>query len=309
MPGLDMPPSSNSNRAFLQAFLSQSTLTYASSRPLLAAIFSASENTDVSPNDITQEDFLSYIAAANTSLSPLDLEIRSAFHQVTRERMYCLVNVEGGDEGIKLATGLGVEEVGFVKRVIDGMFEGNTRRREGYCIAGMDAVRLAKGGSGTGGLSMRDAESCLAGLVEGGWLERSERGFYSLSVRALLELRGWLVDTYNDPEEEGDGEEGGQQKVRFCGACKEIITVGQRCKDLGCGGRLHDICTQNWFRLQKGRVCPVCSGEWEGAGFVGEKAITTSESYLRGKRRSGNVRPAVASSEPGEEGEGGGDED
>lgn len=306
MPGLPTPPSSNSNRAFLQAFLSLNTLTYETSKPLLAAIFSAAEDTDVLPNDITPDDFASYVSAANTALSPLDLEIRSAFHQVSRERVYALVNV-GQDEGVKLATGYSVEEMGFVKRVLDGMFEGenNCWRREAMCMAGMEAVRLNKEtGGGQAGLSMREAENVMASLVEGGWMEKSAKGFYSLSPRALMELRGWLVDTYNEAEGEGEVEEvqeGRHVKIKFCGACKEIITVGQRCKDLRCGGRLHNICTQNFFRMQRGNTCPVCKNEWDGQHYVGEKAITTSESYLKGKRRSTNTRPAIARSEREEE--------
>lgn len=312
MPGLPTPSSSNSNRAFLQAFLARNTLTYETSKPLLAAIFSASEGQEVLPNDITQDDFASYVSAANTALSPLDLEIRSTFHQVSRDRVYALVNATS-DEGIKLATGYSVEEIAFVKRVLDAMFEGgnNSWKREAMCVGSMDALRLNKvtgGGQTPGaasvGLSMRDAESVMANLVDEGWLEKSTKGFYSLSPRALMELRGWLVDTYNEPEGEGEDEqerEGRHVKIKFCSACKEIITVGQRCKDLKCGGRLHDICTQNFFRMQRGVTCPVCKKEWDGEHYVGERAITTSESYLKGKRRSTNIRPVVASSQRGED--------
>ncbi len=42
--------------------------------------------------------------------------------------------------------------------------------------------------------------------------------------------------------------------------------------------------------MQRNRLCPACRTEWDGKHYVGEKAITTSGSYLRGKRRSG-ARP------------------
>jgi hypothetical protein len=65
---------------------------------------------------------------------------------------------------------------------------------------------------------------------------------------------------------------------------------GQRCTQRECPCRLHDICTQNFFRSQRSQTCPICKAEWDGRHFVGEKAITTSESYLKGKRRSGGGR-------------------
>ena len=307
----------NSNRAFLQAFLAHSTITYEAAKPILAGIFSADEGREVLANDITSEDLASYISAANNALSPLDFEIRSTFHQQTRERVYALVNLTS-DEGIKLATSHTAEEIAFVKRVLDAMFETNNKpRSEAMCILNMDAVRLCKPSSTRDtqsstsqataqGLSMKDAENMMANLLDEGWLEKSQKGFYSLSPRALMELRGWLVDTYNDPDPEAGDEDQSQpryDKIKFCHACKEIITVGQRCADLKCPGRLHDICTQNVFRLQRGHTCPVCKKEWDGKHFVGEKAITTSDAYLKGKRRSMNTRPVVASSDREGDGE------
>jgi non-structural maintenance of chromosomes element 1 len=320
MPGMPTPGYNNSNRAFLQAFLAHSTLTDETAKPILAGIFSVDEGREVLPNDITQEDFSSYVSAANTALSPLDLEIRGTFHQITRERIYALINLTS-DEGIKLATSHTAEEIAFVKRVLDAMFETNNKpKKEAMCVSNMDALRLNKPSStrdtqnGTSqasgqGLSMRDAEAMMTNLVDEGWLEKSKKSFYSLSPRALMELRGWLVDTYNEPEaeaEEGEDEDERQprhEKIKTCNACKEIITVGQRCADLKCPARLHDICTQNFFRMQRGNMCPVCKKEWDGKHYVGEKAITTSESYLNGKRRSTNTRPAMASSERDGDGE------
>jgi non-structural maintenance of chromosomes element 1 len=40
----------------------------------------------------------------------------------------------------------------------------------------------------------------------------------------LMELRGWLVESYNDQEEERDDGETAN-KIKFCQACKEIVTV------------------------------------------------------------------------------------
>ena len=237
---MDDPSSYNdSNRAFIQAFLARGTLTYSTGKPILASIFTKHEGREVLPNDITEADFRSYVSAANLALSPLDLEIRSTFHQRSREeRIYGLVNTSS-DALTQMATTYSVEEMGFVKRLLDWMFEGpgNTRRLEAMCITGTDAVNLAKGsigrretqngntqGGGSQGLSMREAEGMMGRLVEEGWIEKSGKGFYSLSPRALMELRGWLVETYNDPDEEVDGD-GRVDRIKSCQACKEIVTV------------------------------------------------------------------------------------
>ncbi len=228
----------DSNRAFVQAFLARGSLTYETSKSILASIFTVHEGREILPNDITEADFRSYVSAANLALSPLDLEIRSTFHQSSRERVYALVNTSS-DALTQMATTYTVEEMGFVKRVLDWMFDGpaNTRRLEAMCISGTDAINMAKvsgggrretqngntqGGGGSQGLSMREAEGMMGRLVEEGWFEKSGKGFYSLSPRALMELRGWLVESYNDPEDEGDNQ---GERIRFCQACREIVTV------------------------------------------------------------------------------------
>jgi non-structural maintenance of chromosomes element 1 len=230
----------DTNRAFLQAFLARGTLTYELSKPILSSIFTAHEGREILPNDITEEDLKSYITEANIAISPLDLEIRSSFHQVTRERVHALVNTNS-DALTQMATTHSAEEIAFVRRVLDWMFEGpgNSRRTEAMCITGTEAINLAKGNAGrretqngntqslasTQGLSMREAEEMMGRLVEEGWFEKSKKGFYSLSPRALMELRGWLVETYNDPEEDEEGEDGRVDRIKFCRACREIVTV------------------------------------------------------------------------------------
>jgi len=284
----------DSNRAFLQAFMARSTMTFEEAKPVLAAIFSVHESRPILPEDVTQEDFQSYISAANTAISPFDLEIRGIMHQMPKEnsdgsggRVYALVNTTS-DPLTQLATTYTADEIAFVKRVLDGIFETyNTSRCEAMVITGVQAIQLAKAGSGDANrresngaasqsqgataqsLSMTQAELVLKRLVEEGWFETSEKGYYSLSPRGLIELRGWLVETYND-EEENDYR---ANRIKFCAACKDVITVGQRCSNRNCLGRLHDICVRNFFRMQKAENCPVCKVPWPGDKYVGERAI------------------------------------
>ncbi|KAI9721044.1 MAG: hypothetical protein M1812_002525 [Candelaria pacifica] len=270
----------DTNRAFLQAFLSRSILTLKEAKPILAAISSAHDDRETLPEDITESDLNNYISRANQSLSAFDLEIRSTYSQHQQQnsdktRIYAIVNTTS-DSITQLATIHTADEISFVKRVLDAIFlTYNTKRVEICAVTGMQAIQLHKipsgtldgegnhignnngGGVGGGGLSAMQAEKVLTGLVEEGWFERSKAGFYSLSPRGLMELRGWLLDTYNGgaggEEEEGgeDESERAGDRVKLCFACREIITV------------------------------------WTGKDFVGEKVVTTSERYLQGKRRSG----------------------
>ncbi|KAI9836100.1 MAG: hypothetical protein M1819_001716 [Sarea resinae] len=302
---------SDANRAFLQAFLARSTLTFKEAKPILAAIFTAHEDRATLTEDVTESDFNSFVIAANSALSPFDLEIRSTFPQDTspsRARIYALVNTTS-DPIMQLSTTHSADEISFVKRLLDAMFETyNTPRQEIMAITSMQAVRLHKapaagaqgrgetqGGSTTqgssgAGLTMSQAEKTIKSLVEEGWLEKSRAGFYSLSPRALMELRAWLYETYNDlggDDEDDDEEEPRVDKIKVCWACKEIVTVGQRCSNRTCPCRIHDFCATNFFRAQRNEKCPICKKEWSGNDFVGERAVTTTEKWLQGRRRSG----------------------
>ena len=194
---------------------------------------------------MTEADFNAYVSAANNAISPFDLEIRSTFHQTTRVRTYALVN-STSDPITQLATTHSADEISFLKRVLDAMFETyNTSRHEVMAITSMQAVRLHKApaedrgetqngsvtqGSAGSGLTMIQAEKMLKNLVEEGWFEKSRKGFYSLSPRGLMELRGWLMETYNDLGEDEDDEEYARvMKVKLCYACKDIITVVSLC--------------------------------------------------------------------------------
>jgi non-structural maintenance of chromosomes element 1 len=200
------------------------------------------------------------------------------------------------------------DEIAFIKRVLDAMFETyNTPRQEIMGVTSMQALKLAKAGGanrqsggnrlevaedGTQvvdkGLKHSEAEQLLASLVAEGWFDRSKDGWYTLSPRALMELKGWLVATYNDADGEDDVNE--WQRIKNCVACKSILTIGQRCSNLDCNVRLHDTCQAAFWRTMKEKKCPRCKKEWDGRHWVGERAITTGEAYLRGKRRSGARR-------------------
>lgn len=196
------------------------------------------EKREILSEDITEADFNRFISAANARISSFDLEIRSTLHQTSRERIYALVNLSS-DPMTQLATTHSAEEISFVKRLLDAMFDKfNTQRQEVMAITSMQALKFVKpssearretqNGSETQGslgqgLSYVEGEKMLTMLVEEGWFEKSRKGFYSLTPRALMELRQWLETTYNDHEEEEY--EDAVPKIKRCFACKHIITT------------------------------------------------------------------------------------
>ncbi|KFX89489.1 hypothetical protein V490_06990 [Pseudogymnoascus sp. VKM F-3557] len=301
----------DSNRAFLQAFMARGTLTFKEARPLLAAIFSVKDGQTVRLDEVTMADFDSYIHAASDALSPFDYEVRSTLHQVSKERIWALVN-STSDALTQIATVRTADEIAFIKRVLDAMFETyNTERQEVMAITSMQAMKVAKAderrrqSNGDGeesqsadkGLTHGQAEKLMLSLVDEGWFERSKEGWYTLSPRALMELKSWLPATYNDP----DAEAGEWQHIKNCEACKGIVTMGQRCSNVSCNVRLHEGCLGPFWRTRREEKCPKCKTPWKGL-WVGEKAVTTTEAYNRGRRISGggNRRPEQEDEEEGE---------
>lgn len=90
------------------------------------------------------------------------------------------------------------------------------------------AAAAANGGPAAGvaqSLGIREADDMMKKLVEEGWFEESRKGFFTLSPRALMELRGWLVATYNDDDDNYGQGAPRIDKIKTCLACKDIITV------------------------------------------------------------------------------------
>ncbi|KAF2761316.1 hypothetical protein EJ05DRAFT_524638 [Pseudovirgaria hyperparasitica] len=305
----------DTHRAFLQAFMSRGTLTYTEAQPILAAILTAANpSRPTLPADIDRPTFYAHLGTLNTHLHPFDLEIRNARSQHTRSMLYALVNT-ASDPLTQLATTRSPDELAFVKRCLDAMFETyNTRSREVLAVSRVQGLNLARGRGGGGrgslgatqatqgsagaGLTMGQAERVLDEMVSEGWFEESEAGFVSLGTRALVELRGWLVDTYNEVLE-GDGDEGGGEGV--------VRVRGQRCANYDCGARLHDGCTQRYFERQSTRKCPSCGAEWTGGHFVGERAaLSAAKAKASSARRGWGV--GMVEEEEDEVGEGDGEE-
>ncbi|KAG5976194.1 hypothetical protein E4U55_007467 [Claviceps digitariae] len=312
MDSLLTPDYDNTNRAFLQAFLAHATLTFEEAQPILAAIINASgtERSEVRAEHITEVDFQGYLESVSDAASLFDYEIRSIVHQVTKQRVYALVNTQS-DPQTQLATVFSPEELGFLKRILDAVFDKyNTPRMEVLAITEMQAIKLARplahrqshmNDDETAdpeepskhaidrGLKHSEVEIMLTRLVEGEWFSKSRDGFYTLTPRALMELRPWLFETYNEVAAADEW-----QRIKVCEACKDIVTIGKRCSEPRCVLRLHDFCQDAFWRARRSNQCPKCQTEWKGDRYVGERAVTMTEAYQRGRRKSGGRRSTLA---------------
>lgn len=200
------------------------------------------DHSSIDPTDVPEDQFQGYISSANAAISPFDFEIRSTLRQIPQEhntdasesppeRIYALVNTTS-DPLTQLATIHTPDQIAFLKRVLDYMFDtNNTRLCEGMVITHIQAANLARPSAGerhrresgnedsqggaVGALSMTEAETMVQHLLSEGWLEKSTKDFISLTPRGLMELRHWLVNEYNEE----------RQRIKFCAACRDIMTV------------------------------------------------------------------------------------
>lgn len=309
------------NRAFTQALMGRGFITIDEGKSIVAAIMSAEDDSArrISPDSIDDNTFMQYISKAREAVASLDYDIRSMQHQVDQHRVWALINVHS-DPSTQLATSRTPDEISFIKRLLDAMFETyNTPRQEVMAVTAAQARKVARppapaqDGEADGeepaqrtadrGLKHSEIERLLPSLVAEGWFEESDDGFFSLSPRSLMELKTWLVAAYNDP----DVGPNHWQRIKFCEACKDIITVGQRCPERDCNARIHDICSERYWRTRPDGLrsprCPRCETEWTGKNYVGERAVTeTAAAHRRaGRKRRSDANGSMVNEEADEE--------
>jgi len=130
----------------------------------------------------------------------------------------------------------------------------------------------------------------LGSFVAKGWLLKSPRGRYSLSVRTLMELNTYLKETYPDEYTE-------------CTICMESLTRGVACITTNCKTRLHQHCFKK-FR-QRTPICPSCQKDWpEDIKLmvpIGEEAMKDGQDEGRRIRRKSTAEDSDEEEEEEEE--------
>ena len=120
----------------------------------------------------------------------------------------------------QLATTHSLSEIAYLRALLTAIFDtANSVHEEIYAVRSTDALNLSS--SQGVGLTKTAGEAAVDAFIREGWLEKSKAGFITLSPRGLLELRGYLLDVFNDEGEEGDAR---TDKIRSCHVCAEIIT-------------------------------------------------------------------------------------
>ncbi|ORY38856.1 hypothetical protein BCR33DRAFT_853824 [Rhizoclosmatium globosum] len=184
------------------------------------------------------------VAAANAALAHIDLVLAEAVHPLSGVKHFAVVNA-AADDPAQLATA-------FPRRTCprETNHKSNRhKRRRVFSIHSHDALRLASALK----LKASDAERVLDSLVSNSWLTK-ENSFLSLSLRALMELKAFLRDEFED-------------FCLNCSVCKEIVTTHyERCSTATCPGRLHKFCAGVYFNAGNARKCPHegCGAAWEG---------------------------------------------
>ncbi|KAJ3065299.1 Non-structural maintenance of chromosomes element 1 [Rhizoclosmatium hyalinum] len=204
------------------------------------------------------------VAAANAALAHIDLVLAEAVHPLSGVKHFAVVNA-AADDPAQLATAFSPAELALVKQIIKAIV---TNDDESFSIHSHDALRLASPLK----LKASDAERVLDSLVSNSWLTK-ENSFLSLSLRALMELKAFLRDEFED-------------FCLNCSVCKEIVTTHyERCSTATCPGRLHKFCAGVYFNAGNARKCPHegCGAAWEGITPV-PSGSSNSVGSIRKKR-------------------------
>lgn len=129
------------------------------------------------------------------------------------------------DSFSQLATTHSPSEIAYFRALLNAIFDtSNSLHEEIYAVRSTDAANLCS--SQNVGLTKTAGENAVDAFIREGWLEKSRVGFISLSERGLLELRSYLLEMFNDIEDEGGAR---VDRIHMCHACQEIVTKVVAC--------------------------------------------------------------------------------
>ncbi|KAJ7774760.1 Nse1 non-SMC component of SMC5-6 complex-domain-containing protein [Mycena metata] len=270
-------------RLFLQAVLSRGVLSGKLAQTIWAkckeAVMAADDSIDIAHSG-NVADWEAFVVKVNKELDPLDLEFRHQLEEVGGKDMYAIVNRKG-DEIAQMATDYTPGEIAFFKAMVEQIM---LAPRRSFSISSLAALREVSALKPKSNMSKTQTEIVLASFVAKGWLLKSKRGRYSLSTRALLELKPYLESTYAD-------------EVLECTICSDIITKGVACPQENCQVGMHYSCFTKYTRTR--HQCTSCTKDWpadpDGMSPIGEGAVRDGED---GKRR---VRKSVDSDDENDE--------
>lgn len=201
----------------------------------------------------------------NDRLHLLGYEVTKSKSQDTQEMYYVYINTVT-DTPSKISTPHSAKEIDVIKKIIEKIIV--ECEDESFVITNTDALRIC---SSAAQMSASEGENFLKRVVDEGWLDRSSKGRYSLSIRALAELKKTLIDQYGVRSAENS-----EGQITLCKGCNEIVTNGVRCFSDPCFIKFHTGCQNHYFRAN-GTKCPneSCTVNWaeDTPRPVGEKRL------------------------------------
>ncbi|ODO05000.1 hypothetical protein I350_05612 [Cryptococcus amylolentus CBS 6273] len=217
------------------------------------------------------------------------MEIAQARDQRTGDTSYILRNIDA-TEVAKLATDLNQQEVDFYRKLVEAIMISYPANS----LANGQARSLVKDLEGTTKPPQSWAAKLLESLVSRGWISRSKRGRYSLSMRAIVELETYLKSEFPD-------------YVHSCLRCKRLVFEGVACSKEECSAHYHAYC----YAALNAMPNPKCQHAPCSASFrqyppkpIGEQGVSTMEDSFSGgvkKRKRGRQTQGDDEAEEGED--------
>lgn len=189
------------------------------------------------------------VVAINRKLSTVDFEIVRTSSQESEEILYILINKKS-DNAVKLSTVFTNAEIQIINDLIDRMFDHSNESKSSlsYSISPAVAVEIVKKSSSK--TTNQQSYEFLNDLELKGWISYIDRR-YTLSSRALAELKGFLIDKYGEDSAETEG------SISICYGCKQIATRGLRCSNDSCFIRFHNLCRDHFIKSNNDSTkCP-----------------------------------------------------
>ncbi|KAI9184113.1 Non-structural maintenance of chromosomes element 1 [Blastocladiella emersonii ATCC 22665] len=150
-----------------------------------------------------------FLTQVNQRIDSLDLSVKHVEHH-TRDAAYCMLVNARADDIAKLATTLKPAELSVFRVIVSKIAEGTVGQ-----LSSMEILNCVPSVAGTTITKAAFQASVLPKLVHDAWLEETNAGFFTLGVRALTELRQYLLDAH--PE------------LPQCVVCSEVALIHVAC--------------------------------------------------------------------------------
>ncbi|KAG9017085.1 hypothetical protein FRB90_001815 [Tulasnella sp. 427] len=198
-------PITTVEKLFLQAMMTRRIVSEKLAMELWRASVDAVRK--VEPNVEALQEWGPFLGNVKHLLDPLGLDIKGTVIEDTGEKALILVNLVR-DEIAQLATAYTATEITFFKQIVELIVMApNESYSAGEITCLKEGLQLPAGMK----VPLRHATKLLGSFAANGWLHKSKRSRYSLGPRAVVELRGYLTETYEE------------ENLQICPTCSGLV--------------------------------------------------------------------------------------